>query len=51
MARSLGMKKVKIHRYSGILSAYGLVLANAVVESQEAFLNHLNRGNAYGNDI
>ncbi|KAI6233321.1 hypothetical protein M3Y99_00925900 [Aphelenchoides fujianensis] len=41
IARTLGMKKVKIHRYSGILSAYGLVLANAVVEEQEAFINRL----------
>ncbi|KAI6238728.1 hypothetical protein M3Y99_00654500 [Aphelenchoides fujianensis] len=41
IARTLGMKKVKIHRYSGILSAYGLVLANAVVEEQEAFMNRL----------
>jgi N-methylhydantoinase A/oxoprolinase/acetone carboxylase beta subunit len=38
------MKKVKIHRYSGILSAYGLVLANAVVETQEAFLRFLDEG-------
>ncbi|KAI6190773.1 hypothetical protein M3Y97_00155000 [Aphelenchoides bicaudatus] len=44
IARSLGMRKVKIHKYSGILSAYGLVLANAIVEAQEAFLNFLNKG-------
>ncbi|CAD5226711.1 unnamed protein product [Bursaphelenchus xylophilus] len=41
IARALGMKKVKIHKYAGILSAYGLALADAVVESQEAFLRPL----------
>lgn len=34
IARSLGMKKVFIHRFAGILSAYGLGLADVVVESQ-----------------
>ena len=28
----------------GVLSAYGLTLANAVVEEQEAFLNRLDEG-------
>lgn len=41
------MRQVKIHKYSGILSAYGLVLADAVVEAQEAFLNYLNKGNNF----
>uniref|UniRef100_A0AC34GWY0 5-oxoprolinase n=1 Tax=Panagrolaimus sp. ES5 TaxID=591445 RepID=A0AC34GWY0_9BILA len=34
VARSLGMKKVKIHKNAGVLSAYGLVLADVVVEKQ-----------------
>lgn len=35
LARSLGMKKVFIHRLSGILSAYGMALADLVAEKQE----------------
>jgi len=35
VARSLGMKRVFVHRFSGILSAYGLGLAEDVVEVQE----------------
>ncbi|VDM49570.1 unnamed protein product [Toxocara canis] len=35
IAKSLGMKSVFIHRYSGILSAYGLALADVVHEAQE----------------
>ncbi|XP_059827580.1 5-oxoprolinase [Hypanus sabinus] len=35
IARSLGMKTVFIHKYSGILSAYGMALADVVHESQE----------------
>ncbi len=35
IARSLGMKKVYIHRFAGILSAYGLGLASVVSEGQE----------------
>lgn len=41
------MKKVKVHKYAGILSAYGLALADAVVEGQEAFLRQLNQGNLF----
>jgi 5-oxoprolinase (ATP-hydrolysing) len=37
IAKSLGMSKVYVHRYSGILSAYGLSLADIVVEKQEPF--------------
>jgi 5-oxoprolinase (ATP-hydrolysing) len=37
IAKSLGMSKVLVHRYSGILSAYGLSLADVVVEKQEPF--------------
>eukprot|EP00986_Skeletonema_menzelii_P019472 scaffold28123_cov171-Skeletonema_menzelii.AAC.2 len=35
MARALGIKKVYVHRYGGVLSAYGLSMADAVVEEQE----------------
>ncbi|XP_054840550.1 5-oxoprolinase [Eublepharis macularius] len=35
IARTLGMSKVFIHKYSGILSAYGLALADVVHEAQE----------------
>ncbi|KAF2349829.1 Hydantoinase/oxoprolinase [Trinorchestia longiramus] len=35
VARSLGMRRVFIHRYAGILSAYGLALADTVQEAQE----------------
>lgn len=38
------MRKVKIHKYAGILSAYGLALADVVVENQESFLKPLNEG-------
>ena len=35
MARALGIKKVYVHRYGGILSAYGLSMADGIVEEQE----------------
>ncbi|XP_003967906.2 5-oxoprolinase isoform X1 [Takifugu rubripes] len=35
IARSLGMMTVFIHKYSGVLSAYGLALADVVEEVQE----------------
>lgn len=35
IARSLGMSSVFIHRYAGILSAYGMALADVVHEAQE----------------
>ncbi len=34
LAKSLGISKILIHRFAGILSAYGLALANVVVEKQ-----------------
>ncbi len=37
IARSLGMRTVFIHRFAGILSAYGLGLADVVNESQVQF--------------
>ncbi|MCO5610538.1 hypothetical protein L7F22_064777 [Adiantum nelumboides] len=38
IARTLGIKEVVVHRYCGILSAYGLGLADVVEEAQEPFL-------------
>jgi 5-oxoprolinase (ATP-hydrolysing) len=35
MAKALGMSSVFVHRYGGILSAYGLSMADAVAEEQE----------------
>ncbi|KAM4028675.1 5-oxoprolinase, partial [Anomaloglossus baeobatrachus] len=35
IARSLGMKMVFIHKYGGVLSAYGMALADVVHEAQE----------------
>jgi 5-oxoprolinase (ATP-hydrolysing) len=35
MAKALGMKKVFVHRFGGILSAYGLSMADAAHEEQE----------------
>jgi len=40
MARVLGITKVYVHRYGGILSAYGLSMADAVVEEQEPAKDH-----------
>lgn len=37
IARSLGMKEVLIHKFCGILSAYGMGLANVVEEMQEPY--------------
>jgi N-methylhydantoinase A/oxoprolinase/acetone carboxylase beta subunit len=34
-AQSLGISRIIIHRYSSILSAYGLALADRVHEAQE----------------
>ena len=34
MAKALGIKRVYVHRFSGILSAYGLSLADIVIEKQ-----------------
>ena len=36
IARSLGMEKIFVHRFAGILSAYGLGLADTVAERQQA---------------
>lgn len=37
IARSLGMKEVLIHRFCGILSAYGMGLADVVEDAQEPY--------------
>ena len=37
IARLLGMKKIYINKYAGILSAYGLSLADVVIEKQVPF--------------
>lgn len=36
IARSLGMETVFVHKYAGILSAYGMALADVVEEAQES---------------
>ncbi|XP_050304540.1 5-oxoprolinase [Anthonomus grandis grandis] len=36
IARSLGMSTVFVHKYAGILSAYGMALADVVQEAQES---------------
>ncbi|CAH1992910.1 unnamed protein product [Acanthoscelides obtectus] len=36
IARSLGMSTVFVHKYAGILSAYGMALADVVHEAQES---------------
>jgi len=41
IAKSLGMKKIYVHKFSGILSAYGLSLADVVIEKQEPFSGEL----------
>jgi len=41
IARLLGMKTIYVHKYSGVLSAYGLSLADVVVEAQEPFSGEL----------
>lgn len=35
IARELGMSKIVVHKYAGILSAYGMALADVVHEEQE----------------
>jgi 5-oxoprolinase (ATP-hydrolysing) len=35
MAQALGISRVFVHRYGGVLSAYGLMMADAVHEEQE----------------
>ncbi|PXF48199.1 5-oxoprolinase [Gracilariopsis chorda] len=45
IARSLGIETVYVHKYSGVLSAYGTALADSVVEVQEpADVMYINEG-------
>ena len=47
IAKSLGMKKIYVHKYSGILSAFGLSLADVVVEKQEPFSGSLSGDSSF----
>ncbi|KAL1963413.1 hypothetical protein VTN77DRAFT_8429 [Rasamsonia byssochlamydoides] len=46
IARDLGIKRVLIHRYSSVLSAYGMALADVVVELQEPESTSYNESSA-----
>jgi len=45
IARELGISKIFIHRFAGILSAYGMGLADIVVEKQQPTASVLSEGN------
>jgi 5-oxoprolinase (ATP-hydrolysing) len=45
IARSLGIKNIIVNRYSGLLSAYGLSMADVVYEKQEPCHLELNKAN------
>lgn len=45
IARSLGMGTVFVHKYAGILSAYGMALADVVEEAQEPSAEIYEEGN------
>lgn len=47
LAQSLGMSTILVHKYSGVLSAYGLSLADVVVERQEPFSGALTNENLF----
>lgn len=44
VARSLGISEVLVHKYAGILSAYGMALADVVEEAQEPCAKVYTRG-------
>ncbi len=48
IARALGIKKIFIHRFAGVLSAYGLGLADVVAEKQEPANAALNKNTGPG---
>ncbi|GMH95010.1 hypothetical protein TrST_g1542 [Triparma strigata] len=50
IAKSLGMNKVHVHRYGGILSAYGLSLSDAVSEVTEPAKDIFNVGGKEAED-
>ena len=39
IAKNLGIKKIVIHKYCGILSAYGMGLANVIEDREEPFFS------------
>lgn len=41
IARSLGIRKILVHKYCGILSAYGLGMADVVSENEEPLVGSL----------
>ena len=45
VAKSLGVREVFVHRYSGMLSAYGLSLADVIVDLQEPSIMKLSQDN------
>lgn len=45
VARALGMQTVMVHKYAGILSAYGMALADVVEEAQEPCSKNYEKGN------
>jgi 5-oxoprolinase (ATP-hydrolysing) len=47
LARNLKMSKVYIHKYAGILSAYGLSMAEIVEEKQEPLNKNINEKGVY----
>ncbi|XP_046471410.1 5-oxoprolinase isoform X1 [Neodiprion pinetum] len=47
IARSLGMGTVFVHKYAGILSAYGMALADVVEEVQEPSVEAYEEGEAF----
>ncbi|XP_054738314.1 5-oxoprolinase [Anastrepha obliqua] len=46
IARELGISKVLVHKYAGVLSAYGMALADVVQETQEPCGLEYSAGNA-----
>ncbi|CAJ0918744.1 unnamed protein product, partial [Mesorhabditis belari] len=45
VARTLGIREVFVHKYSGVLSAYGIALADVVAEMQEPAQKTFNKEN------
>ena len=45
IARGLGLSNIFIHRFSGILSAYGIGLADVVIEKQRPWAGEYNKAN------
>ena len=44
IARNLGMSTIYVHKYAGILSAYGMALADVVEEAQEPSVATYDKG-------